>query len=73
MSKLKSKYWKSFFTESDLRRREVGFKCSLGWEDALKSSIYSSLKPFDSFSPIVDSKVNVFQGGIFNLEFSPDG
>lgn len=49
-------------------QRELGLKFPLGFRDKLHHKIYSSLQPLTSEK----SGSNV-HGGVFNLEYSPDG
>ena len=64
-----------FFPNSEINRRELGYKATLGWENRLKSSLYSSLLPCNSWDPNAEAmpKKFVSHGAVFNLEFSPDG
>lgn len=59
-----------------VRQRELGLKCSLGHLDKLHRKIYSSLYPFgywDYASSAEFKTGNSASGGVFNLEYSPDG
>ncbi|XP_076031880.1 DDB1- and CUL4-associated factor 10 homolog [Oratosquilla oratoria] len=70
MPKVKSRrIWESYFPENELRRREMGFNPVLGWESRMQKSIYTSMLPSTSLDPTGC----VGHGGVFNLEFSPDG
>lgn len=48
-----------------LKSREIGMKPRLGDETNLWKTLYTSIAMFD--------KGTIEYGGIFNLEFSPDG
>ncbi|XP_047994468.1 DDB1- and CUL4-associated factor 10 homolog [Leguminivora glycinivorella] len=61
----------SAFSPYRLFRREVGFAPPLGAGDALARSLYCGMKPIASWS---SEDANALPtGGVFNLEFSPDG
>ena len=56
--------------------RELGLKHPLGFRDRLYHKIYSSLQPLGSWDHSLASSSkqgNHFNGGVFNLEYSPDG
>ncbi|XP_022902501.1 DDB1- and CUL4-associated factor 10 [Onthophagus taurus] len=53
-----------------LRDRELGLKKCIGTEDDLSRKLYSNIDFYDNG---VILEYNYNQGGIFNLEFSPDG
>lgn len=76
MPKVKSgRLYGSCFPEYELRRREAGLRASLGWESGIRRSLYSSMIPCTSWDPREnDPKTGyIGHGGVFNLEFSPDG
>lgn len=76
MPKVKCGRWYgSVFPDYEIRRRETGLKAILGYESGLKKSLYSSMMPCTSWDPEEsDPKIGcIGPGGIFNLEFSPDG
>lgn len=58
-------------------QRELGLKFPLGFRDKLHHKIYSSLQPSGSwdYSRSSSTKVanQISAGGVFNLEYSPDG
>ena len=59
-----------------LLQRELGLKFPLGFRDRLHHKIYSSLQPAGSwdYSHSSSSKSgSQIHGGVFNLEYSPDG
>lgn len=55
-----------------LRDRELGVKRRLGFEDAFSEKLYYSLLPCNSWDQFQHTS-NKIHGGVFNLEFSPDG
>lgn len=55
-----------------LRNRELGIKPVLGSNDKVLQEMYSSIRPISQWESFMSSKAAV-PGGIFNLEFSPDG
>lgn len=55
-----------------LRNREVGNKSIPGTNDKVLREMYSIIRPISHWNSFMSSKVAV-PGGIFNLEFSPDG
>lgn len=55
-----------------LRQRELGISLPLGHNDRFHKTLYSSVQPVTSW----DHNENLFSaihGGVFNLEYSPDG
>ena len=55
-------------------QRELGLKFPLGFRDKLHHKIYSSLQPTGFWDPPSCVKCpNNIHGGVFNLEYSPDG
>lgn len=62
-------------TTNFLNKQERGLKLNIGDTDRLHTSIYSKIKPLRLWN--VDATRNSVDGsgygGIFNLEFSPDG
>ncbi|KAK8736849.1 hypothetical protein OTU49_004678, partial [Cherax quadricarinatus] len=76
MPKVKSgRMYGSCFPDYELRRREAGLRATLGWESAIRRSLYSSMIPCTSWDPRENDPKTGFigHGGVFNLEFSPDG
>ncbi|KAK2709253.1 DDB1- and CUL4-associated factor 10-like [Artemia franciscana] len=65
---------KSFFAPQGplLAGRELGRRGCIGQEDALFRDLYTSCLPCSSWDFGRDSSFG-YHGGIFNLEFSPDG
>lgn len=55
-----------------LQERELGFKKRLGFADAFSNKLYSSLRTHDYWDQFQHTS-NKIHGGVFNLEFSPDG
>ncbi|XP_063233289.1 DDB1- and CUL4-associated factor 10 [Bacillus rossius redtenbacheri] len=55
-----------------LRNRELGQRPNLGFSDKFSKGLYSSLKPCTSWEYGEDPNT-AMHGGVFNLEFSPDG
>ncbi|KAL0103124.1 hypothetical protein PUN28_017450 [Cardiocondyla obscurior] len=55
-----------------LRQRELGFKSSLGHSDDFHRTLYSSVQPITSWDH-GDNLTAARHGGVFNLEYSPDG
>ena len=57
-------------------QRELGLKFPLGFRDKLHHKIYSSLQPTGPSEPdplsCTKNHSNI-HGGVFNLEYSPDG
>lgn len=54
-----------------LLQRERGLKPICGNEDSVYSSIYSSFEPYSCWNSHSDGGTEY--GGVYNLEFSPDG
>ncbi|XP_047470716.1 DDB1- and CUL4-associated factor 10-like [Penaeus chinensis] len=65
----------SYFPDYELRRRETGLGKTLGWDSGIRRSLYSSMIPSTFWDPIEHDPKTGFtgHGGVFNLEFSPDG
>lgn len=61
----------SAFNPYRLRQRETGFTNPVRSEDALAKSLYCGMKPIASWD--CDRVKALPTGGVFNLEFSPDG
>lgn len=55
-----------------LRNREMGHKPTPGTNDRVLREMYSTIRPISQWESFMSSKAAV-PGGIFNLEFSPDG
>lgn len=55
-----------------LRQRELGIRFPLGHGDHFHKTLYSSIKPVTSWDH-GENLCNAMHGGVFNLEFSPDG
>lgn len=55
-----------------LRMRETGQKLPLGYGNKFSKFLYSSMLPY-SYWEQRESMRGVHHGGVFNLEFSPDG
>lgn len=60
------KRYNVFSSEKFLRKRELGFKRKLGYQDELCRKLISSLERNEDY---LDANL----GGIFNLEFSLNG
>lgn len=60
------------FNHNWLRQREIGCKPSIGLQDSCMKSLYSKIVPSWTWD-YTESHQNSMPGGIFNLEFSPDG
>ncbi len=59
-----------------VNQREVGPKFALGFQDKLHHKIYSSLTTSGCWDHSKASSIksgNTVHGGVFNLEYSPDG
>ncbi|XP_017889816.1 DDB1- and CUL4-associated factor 10 [Ceratina calcarata] len=54
-----------------LRQRELGIKFPLGHSDRFHKTLYSSIQPVTSWDHALSS--TAAHGGVFNLEYSPDG
>ncbi|XP_016919384.1 DDB1- and CUL4-associated factor 10 [Apis cerana] len=54
-----------------LRQRELGIKFPLGHADCFHKTLYSSMKPVTSWDHALSAAAA--HGGVFNLEYSPDG
>lgn len=52
-------------------RRERGLKHNLGYEDQIHKSIYTHLEPYSCWNS--NSSTGSEFGGVYNLEYSPDG
>lgn len=55
-----------------LRQREIGQRFPLGYADRFSKRLYSSILPCTSWDH-GESLRHAVHGGVFNLEFSPDG
>ncbi|KYN23460.1 DDB1- and CUL4-associated factor 10 like protein [Trachymyrmex cornetzi] len=55
-----------------LRQRELGVKFPLGHSDDFHKTLYSSIQPITSWDH-GDNLTAARHGGVFNLEYSPDG
>lgn len=55
-----------------LRQRELGVKFPLGHNDNFHKTLYSSIQPITSWDH-GDNLTTARHGGVFNLEYSPDG
>ncbi|XP_057329791.1 DDB1- and CUL4-associated factor 10 [Microplitis mediator] len=55
-----------------LRQREVGLNSPVGYGDRFYKTLYSSIQPVTSWDH-GNNLNNAIHGGVFNLEFSPDG
>ncbi|KAK7076261.1 DDB1- and CUL4-associated factor 10 [Halocaridina rubra] len=76
MPKVKwGRWYGSVFPDLEIRRREMGLRATLGYESNLKKCLYSSMTPSTSWDPQKNDPKTGFigHGGVFNLEFSPDG
>lgn len=54
-----------------LSRREIGFNRPVGSGNALARSLYCGMKPIASWD--CEQANSLPTGGVFNLEFSPEG
>lgn len=54
-----------------LVRRDRAMRCLAGEEARLHRSIYTAVEPFCSWNKTTDAQSQF--GGVYNLEFSPDG
>ncbi|KAG7297816.1 hypothetical protein JYU34_018559 [Plutella xylostella] len=61
----------SAFSPYRLLRRELGFPAAVGAGDAMARSLYCGMKPIASWD--CDQAQALPTGGVFNLEFSPEG
>lgn len=61
----------SAFSPYRLREREAGYPTPIGSGDAMAKSLYCGMKPIASWDS--DREKSVPTGGVFNLEFSPEG
>ncbi|XP_066581245.1 DDB1- and CUL4-associated factor 10 homolog [Prorops nasuta] len=55
-----------------LRQRELGINFPLGHGDRFCKNLYSSIQPVTSWDHL-DNLTTARHGGVFNLEYSPDG
>lgn len=55
-----------------LRNRELGNRPAVGDTDKVLKEMYSTIRPISQWESFMSSK-SAIPGGIFNLEFSPDG
>ena len=55
-----------------LRDRELGNRPDPGSNDLMQREMYSTIRPISQWESFMSSKAAI-PGGIFNLEFSPDG
>ncbi|XP_078051831.1 DDB1- and CUL4-associated factor 10 homolog isoform X1 [Augochlora pura] len=56
-----------------LRQRELGIKFPLGHADRFHKTLYSSIQPVTSWDHALSGTGSATHGGVFNLEYSPDG
>lgn len=61
----------SAFSPYRLLRREIGLPTPIGSENALSKSLYCGMKPIAYWD--YEKNNDVPTGGVFNLEFSPEG
>lgn len=61
----------SAFNPYRMREREMGYNTSIGSGDALAKSLYCGMKAIGVWDSARDKTPPT--GGIFNLEFSPEG
>lgn len=61
----------SAFNPYRLREREMGYRSPIGASDAMAKSLYCGMKPIASWDSERDKTPPT--GGVFNLEFSPEG
>lgn len=54
-----------------LQERERGLRPRIGCEDNIYNSIYTAFEPYSCWNSNSDSGTEY--GGVYNLEFSPDG
>lgn len=66
MPKIKTRQANSLW----LRQRELGIKFPLGHADRFHKTLYSSIQPVTSWDHALSDAAH---GGVFNLEYSPDG
>lgn len=67
MPRIKTKQASSLW----LRQRELGVQFSLGHADHFHKTLYSSIQPVTSWDHALSAAAA--HGGVFNLEYSPDG
>lgn len=60
------------FAFSFLKNRELGARPKIGSNDRFMNGLYKSLSPCSNWDHS-EGLQNAAPGGIFNLEFSPDG
>lgn len=53
------------------RNREQGLKHHVGYEDQIHKSIYTHLEPYSCWNS--NTEQGSEYGGVYNLEYSPDG
>lgn len=53
-----------------LKRRERGLRSIIGERESIYQSLYIHIDPYNSWNT---SSENSEYGGVYNLEFSPDG
>lgn len=63
---------RQLFNIKYLRQREMGIKFPIGHNDQLHKSLYKSIQPLYSWDHH-DKLSSAMHGGVFNLEYSPDG
>lgn len=61
----------SAFSPHRLFRREAGYPTPIGAGDAMARSLYCGMKPIASWDSEKENALPT--GGVFNLEFSPEG
>lgn len=61
------------FRDTYLRNREYGFRPKYGDQSRLHCEMYTSIYPIAKWEYDVANSNITNPGGIFNLEFSPDG
>lgn len=60
------------FNNRFIRQRELGVQFPLGYTDQFYKTLYTSVQPTTSWDHN-DSITSANHGGVFNLEYSPDG
>ena len=63
---------RQLFNNSFVRQRELGLPFPMGHDDRFYKTLYTSMQPITSWDHS-EKVTSAIHGGVFNLEYSPDG